>query len=330
MKKILLLIILLLISFNIYAQVEKKLLFISSYHPGFVTFFQQVSGLQEALDGEMVILDIEFMDMKRFPDDSNRQRFIEYLDYKLSQDVPYDILIVGDDYAFNFALEYQERMFRDIPIIFLGVNNDLKAVEQNSNSNMTGIIEAVSMNETVDFILSQMSKTGRIIAISDNTDSGKGDKENFLRIAEDYKDHDLSVLSLEDYSWQSLLSQIKEFNSNEISFLLLSAYTDLENKTLSFSEGLAAIKLSTEHPVYHLWEHGIGTGLVGGKVISHFNQGEMAGQIAKRVLAGELVEEITVIEESPNQFLFDFNELKRQNISLDALPPAEYVNIDEA
>ncbi len=44
-----------------------SVLYISSYHPGFPTFFQQVDGLKSLFDGKEIILDIEFMDTKRFP-----------------------------------------------------------------------------------------------------------------------------------------------------------------------------------------------------------------------------------------------------------------------
>ena len=54
---------------------HKRVLFLSSYHPGFPTFFSQVDGLRKGLaekgfNEKNLILDIEFLDAKRFAPDA--------------------------------------------------------------------------------------------------------------------------------------------------------------------------------------------------------------------------------------------------------------------
>ncbi|MEW8144951.1 MAG: hypothetical protein AB2788_04300, partial [Candidatus Thiodiazotropha endolucinida] len=48
----------------------KRVLLISSYHPGFPTFFQQIEGVKAGLaeagfEAPKLVLDVEFMDTKR-------------------------------------------------------------------------------------------------------------------------------------------------------------------------------------------------------------------------------------------------------------------------
>ncbi|HKL09955.1 MAG TPA: hypothetical protein VJ990_00825, partial [Clostridia bacterium] len=45
---------------------DKNVLMISSYSPGFATFFDQVEGVKSELDSYSIQLDVEFMDSKRF------------------------------------------------------------------------------------------------------------------------------------------------------------------------------------------------------------------------------------------------------------------------
>ena len=54
------------------ADLRKRVLFVSSYHPSFPSFDLQVSGIRAALaergfDSRKIVMDIEFMDSKRFP-----------------------------------------------------------------------------------------------------------------------------------------------------------------------------------------------------------------------------------------------------------------------
>jgi len=61
---------------NVLAKSEKRVLFISSYHPGFPTFFQQVDGIKSIFSKHPIIFDVEFMDSKRLNDDINLKNFV--------------------------------------------------------------------------------------------------------------------------------------------------------------------------------------------------------------------------------------------------------------
>ena len=76
-----------------------RALFISSYHPGFPTFFQQIEGLRSAFDPAGVALDVEFMDTKRIAGPENLERFFESMRFKSSRLEPYDVIVVADDAA---------------------------------------------------------------------------------------------------------------------------------------------------------------------------------------------------------------------------------------
>jgi hypothetical protein len=118
----------------------KRVLFISSYHPAFPPFDWQVNGLRTALQergfgARRAIVDVEFMDTKRFPKSTQIPKFRVSLAAKLAQLPKYDVIIVGDDNAFNFALDEQEGLFDGRPIIFFGVNNLARAAAQNKKPN---------------------------------------------------------------------------------------------------------------------------------------------------------------------------------------------------
>ncbi len=305
-------------------EATKKVLFLSSYHPGFPTFFQQVEGIMSAFEGKAVLVDIEFMDSKRFPDQENLDIFYRSLSTKLSKIEPYDILITGDDNALSFVIERQQELFPNLPVVFMGVNNVVKAMEQNTNPFITGVVEAVSMKETLEMITRLHPETKRIIALVDGTPSGQGDLTTFYKFKEAFAPVVLSEIALTELSFDEFATQLESLGGDDI-VLLLSAYQDKNGKSLLFHESLQFIKTSLSRPLYHLWFHGMGDGALGGKVISHYQQGKTGAEIALEVLGGRPVGDISVTNESPNSYVFDYREMQRFGLKVSALPEGSII-----
>jgi PAS domain S-box-containing protein len=297
----------------------ERILFISSYHPGFPTFFQQIDGLNSVFAREKIKLDIEFMDSKRFYNTQNFKYFYQLIRHKLLKLPPYRVVITADDNALLFILKHKEELLPDTPIVFMGVNSVDLALKQNSNPDVTGVIEAVSMEETIDLIARLHPEAKEITAIVDGTPSGQGDLKTFYKLQKKTGPLLLSHISLTDFLFSEFSARLKEINDRRV-FLLLSAYRDKNNRSLLFHESLKLIRSSLQLPLYHLWYHGLGDGIVGGKLISHYHQGKNAAEIVLRILKGEDPGNIKVETVSPNQYMFDYNELVRFKIDLSGLP----------
>ena len=92
------------------ASEEGRVLFISSYSYAWDQVQIQIEGIRDGL-GDDVVLDYEFMDTKRVDTEEALQLFHDGLAYRLSMVEPYDAVILGDDAALKFALEYQDELF---------------------------------------------------------------------------------------------------------------------------------------------------------------------------------------------------------------------------
>ncbi len=296
-----------------------RVLLISSYHPGFPTFFQQIEGVKSAFGDRQIVFDVEFMDSKRFPDRANIENFCSYLSYKLSLTGKYDAVMTADDNALVFVSEYRHMLFPDVPVVFFGVNDMDRAVSLSADSDITGVVEAVSMKETISLMFSLFPESRKIIAISDATPSGIGDSKTYQQLTGEFPGKNFSHISLAEISFEQLPGVLKKIPS-ENPVLLLSAYTDRNGKTLLFEESLKIIRENLSAPIWHLWYHGIGDGLIGGKVISHHEQGKTAGEMVMRILDGTDPANIPLVRESPNRYIFDHHELRRFGISLSDLP----------
>ncbi len=305
--------------FNMRASENKKVLFINSYNSEFPTFFNQVEGIQSVFGSSHIDLDIEFMDSKRFIDPQNEALFLNYLSYKLNHVAKYDVILVSDDNAFNFVLNYQDSLFQSIPIVFFGVNDAQLGMAQNQNPWVTGVLETVSMKETLEIMLDLFPLADTLYAIVDKTPSGQGDLETFYSFQNAFSEVHFAELSLINSTFQEFSYRLQQIDKKN-PVLLLSAYYDKNNQPIDFHGSMHLIKDHLKAPLFHLWYHGMGDGIIGGKLISHFEQGKAAAKLVNRIISGEDISSMAVLNESPNVYVFDKNELNTFDIDPRDLP----------
>ena len=75
----------------------------------------------------------------------------------------------------------------------------------------------------------------------------------------------------------------------------------------------------------------MGEGIIGGMVVSHFEQARVAAELGMQILSGKEVSQIPVVEKSPNRYYFDEQVIKRFGVSVSQLPEdAVWVNQDRS
>ncbi len=307
-----------------WAQGE-RVLFISSYHPGFPTFFQQIEGLRSELNPAGITLDVEFMDTKRFSGTEYEALFLEQLRFKLGKVPPYDAFVVADDAALRFALNNRQELFAGRPVIFCGVNNQDLAHSLSGTPDITGVIESISMRETLESLWRLKPGLKTIYALVDGEPGGQGDLRTYLAQHDFFEGKNLQVLGLDAMTWNELRDRLSAMRQDE-AILLLSAYRDRNLETKSFEDALTFILEHTGVPVAHLWEHGLGQGILGGKIISHTEQGRIAGRLTLKILSGTPAHSLQVVEGSEaNRYVFDHEVLTRFGIKESALPEGSEV-----
>jgi diguanylate cyclase (GGDEF)-like protein/PAS domain S-box-containing protein len=298
---------------------DKRLLLLYSYHATFPTASQVYEGVFGAFGDDTPVIEIEYMDSKRLFDEPSQALFLQQFQYKLENRRPYDAVITADDNALRFALTHHESLLQNSPIFFIGVNDRLFALAQNDNSQVTGVIEATSMVETIQLAQTIRPDMTQLYVLSDSTVSGKSDLSEFLTLQSQFPELPFAVIDLATLSWQELSESLATLNAND-ALILLSAYEDRLGQRVSFDEGLATITTQAPLPILHLWEHGMGDGVLGGIIISHSYQAMKAVDMVKRYWQGEAIASMPVLYEQVNVPIFDVREMQRFGISSNSLP----------
>ena len=298
-----------------------RVLFISSYSYAWETIPQQIEGIKKSL-GDDVTIDYKFMDTKNVDTAENVHLFYKSLSYYLSQVPAYDVVIVGDDAAYNFVLVYR-KIFGNTPIVFEGVNNVSKALAMDYNPNVTGIIENQTYGNTIALAQKIYPEAAHIVA------TGLSARKEFYSYKDEFPDLEFSDINASEFSQKDLIKSVESFDESTILLYILCS-NDKDGNVYASAESVQMLSSRAHIPMFSGISIGMGKGLLGGEIVSHEEMGEIAGEMALKILNGEPCENMDVITDSPMTYCFDETVMKRFGISRSMLPDdAKIINHEE-
>ena len=304
---------------------EKRVLFLSSYSYAWDTVQIQIEGIKEGI-GDGIVLDYEFMDTKRFSDEESQQVFYEGLKYRLQRVAPYDVVILGDDAALNFAVKYRDELFSGIPLVFEGINNTDYAIELAKDPLITGVLEQLSFEKNIYFAKTLYPNAKRVVSILDNSVTGEAERKSFYKNAENYPDLDFFEINTSELTTDQLITTLSTIDNNTILIYIVMT-EDASGVQYTSSQSIKLVSKYASVPALRMVSGGIGQGLLGGNIVSMELSGKIAAQIATEIVNGKAPSDFDVIVDSPNIYCVDENVMRKFNLDLSLIPEgSEVVN----
>jgi signal transduction histidine kinase/CheY-like chemotaxis protein len=293
---------------------KKNILILNSYHKGLKWTDELVGGINQGLSELNFEKEIftEYIDSKRFFENDNYyQALFELLKVKYYK-IQLDLVIPTDDYALNFLLAYRDSLFKKVPVVFCGINNN-----HNYPQSYSGVLENIEYIDNFKLIKQLHPNYSKIYFIVDNTKTGNIIYDRAFRMYLS-TNNEYRYEFVRDYSFDELFKKVSELDDDAV--ILLTAFTkDKNGDYRSYDEIIHELKLHSKAPIYGVWDFFLGEGIVGGKLISAHDHGCKTSIIANRVLSGENIQNIDV-EISESNYKFDYQELKNNKISRNLLP----------
>lgn len=301
---------------------KKQILLLNSYHHGMEWVEEVERGVRAVLgDTAEYNLYVDFFDAKRNFSPEYGQKMNEvFLDKFATK--KFDAVIVSDEPAYNFALSYQQALFPDIPIVFLGVN-DYRELSPAKREWITGVVETIDLKGTIDLALKLHPETQEVVVINDKTGTGMVNRELMRVLMPQYMGR-VRFNFFEDMNMSEVLDKVAVLPSDRL-ILLLTFNQDKSNNVFTYEECVDLIAGAASVPIYSVWDFYVGHGIVGGRVTSGYSQGETAARLAKEALQGKKPETIPVVMDSPNRYMFNSRQLEKYNIAENRLPPDSIV-----
>jgi PAS domain S-box-containing protein len=309
------------ISFVEAGEETSRVLFINSYNPGYSWSDDIEKGLVERfeLSDRKVELSFEYLDSKRFTDRTLQNYQANLMQIKYTG-FRHDLVITSDNTAFNFAIKYREDLFPDAPIVFCGYNSFRPDIRDklsnitgvNEEMDITGLVEAAlaiqPKAQTLVFILSTGDISSRILA--EKTESA---------IIPKYQNQ-YEIVIVKDASMTQIREELARLPLESALFIVGQTSDMGEGRALTPAENGRLISDVSPVPAYTLWGFHLNTGVLGGRILTGYDQGKAAGDMALQILNGKSADSIPVLMKSPASNIFDYMVMNRFKIAMDALP----------
>jgi len=297
------------------AQDFRSIFIIESYHLGYDWDKSYINGLKEALGSHYQLSRFE-MDTKRLP----KHRFKQQAEkaWQTYQSLQPDLVVLADDNALNYMAPYF--VDTNIPVVYLGINNNPREYGLHNQQNFTGILERPLLKRSTQFIKDIVPGSKKLLILFDSGTTSTVIKEeafkNQNRIHISGLDIELRTLSRQSQWRQQILSS----KDNGYDAIILGLYQTLADEQGNNVSDAQVIKWTSENsplPLFAFWSFTVGENkAIGGFVLDGKDQGKEAGNIIKSIFSGTPPYTILPITGASGNFIFSTSQLQRWNLIL--------------
>ena len=315
MKK---LIIFLIVISNVFSGV-KKILIISSYHKEYEFQIEYINEIKNVVGKNYEYYNF-YMNTKHIKKEEFIGKSNEAFAYY--KQVKPDLVVLGDDSAFSLL---KDRFSKEIiPVVFLGINNNLRNYFKIRPTNFTGVLERPLYQRNITFIKECIPKLKRILIIYDNSNTSQFIvKEAFAgKTNGKILNVEINIINTDSYEkWKDIVLN----ESSEYDAVVLGLYSTLRDKNDKVMDENSVLQWTSKNikkPLFGTWSFSVGKGkTIGGLVLSGKDQGNEAGKIIKKILEKkEKPISIYPVTALNGEYLISQSELKRWNIEI----PSKY------
>ncbi|KIX14459.1 hypothetical protein X474_10235 [Dethiosulfatarculus sandiegensis] len=298
---------------------KQKILVIQSFHRG-QKWSDDISNsiIKEVNSWERPVeLFFEYMDTKNNYDHEHLENLYRLYKYKYAKR-KIDVIIATDDNALRFLIDYGFDLFSDIPVVFCGIKYFDDSLLY-GHKRFTGIVESVDIYKTLDVAVKFHPSRKKMLIVVDNTTTSVSIIQSFIPVLKKMNGK-VAFKFTEALTVKDLSKKLRSLGKDTI--VMLANFTQDKNGVLlSIQESARLVANNCSVPVYCLWDSYLGSGVVGGCLVSAGEQGGKAAKIAHKILNGLQVSQIPVNVNNPNKYFFDYAKLKQFGIKENRLPP---------
>ena len=254
----------------------------------------------------------------RFDEQEYQQSLAETLSRGYSG-VKLDLVVAATYQVLQFAMQYREKMFPGVPIVFTDVG---RQEAKKMWPGVTGVIVPMGMQETIDLALSLHPDTTAIAVISGISQWDR----YWLAVAHsELLRHQARVREIDIVGppGREVVEKVAGLPPHTVVLFQLRP-DDLTQPAFEPIDMLTAI--AQRLPTYSAWPGlALNRGGIGGSYRDLPKEAVLNGEVAARVLSGERLENIPIVHDFGLQVRVDWRALQRWHIPESALPPGAVI-----
>lgn len=294
----------------------KEVLLIHSYHKGYIWTDDISKTIEKNFSSDKNIeLTTVYMDTKRIDDSSYLANLAKLYKQQFTNRT-FDLIIISDNNAFDFMELYYDSLFKNVPVLFCGINNyDKNMLDRLTFKNISGVAEEVDIEKNFELISRLHPNLKNLLIINDTSTTGYAVKKDLAKIIEKYKSK-FNIEYTDNLEISDLKTKVSTLEKANSAILFVLLFKDTTGQYFTYKQSFEEVKKVSQVPIYGLWDFYLNSGMVGGLLTSAVAQAETVSKMALEILYGKNIKDIPILEKSPNLYMFNYDELKRFNLNV--------------
>ena len=267
-------------------------------------------------DGPAPNIFVEYLDARHIDIKRIQEKLADFLGLKY-RSVKFDVIIACDDAAIEFVRRFRGRLFPGVPVAFCGLSYPDGGVLENSRD-FVGVTEEIAFIETMELALSLHKQAKHIYVFSDDISAYvPSTPPTLTRMAR--IEQRVSVEVIEGLKIDQAVAKMSQFPADSL-IILIDIGKDADGRHIPCQKAARLLSRARPIPIYACWDFYLGHGVVGGKMVNGYSQGQAAGRIALQMLKGALPPRTPRVRRGPAAFMFDQARMARFNLLPSMLP----------
>ena len=282
------------------------------------------SGLRQTINanpGQPIQIFSESLDEPEFGGDRYELTMATYLHDKYAER-PLGAVLTLNDTALRFMLRYRERLFPGVPIVYAGATRNWLHSMPTLPPDIVGVPVGFDFAGTVEQALKWHPRAKHLVVVIGA--SKQDDWEPLVRPEITPILGDVQAEYLIGLTLPVLQKHLRELGSDSV-VLTFGFFQDGDGRSYLLHDSAALVAAASSAPVYTPVETLMGTGVVGGRVLSYEQIGRQAGEILGRLFNNQPGWQR--MPKAPASVLqVDWRQIKRWGIDPEQIPPDAVVS----
>jgi signal transduction histidine kinase len=257
----------------------------------------------------------EFLDEPEFGGDQYELTMSAYLRDKYA-DRPLDAVLIVGDTALKFIVRYRDRLFPAVPIVHVGVTRETLQSMPTLAPDVVGVPVTYDFVGTIKQALKWHPRATHLIIVF-----GASRQDEWKPLVSPEITAVLGHVQAEylvGLTLAALQKRLRELGSDSV-VLTWPMFQDGDGHSYMLTESAALVAAASSAPVYAPVDTLMGTGVVGGWVLSYEQMGRQAGEILERLLSRQ--PDWQRMPQAPASVLqVDWRQIKRWGIDPKQIP----------
>ena len=267
---------------------------------------------------------LENLDRERFGGDHDERSLKTYFGLKYV-DKPIGAIVVFGFGALDFVLRLRTEMFTGVPVVFVMVD-EVALQRFNIPPDVTGRTSIVRFQDFLSAAHIAVPDLQRIAIVGDRWEIQTAYRH--LREEIPATSAALEIIDLVGLPMRELKKRVAVL-PERTAIAYTSIFSDGEGTSYPPIDALRFVAEVANRPIVVAAETFVGTGAVGGYVLTPAPIGKEAAELALRILNGESASGIPIADGNVVMPIFDWRQLKRWGVSESKLPPGSEIRFRE-